>query len=224
MRFRAALSALVALLLMLIGPFYGAQYAWAHDKLLRSLPLDGSTVRTAPKVVTLYFEEAPGDGFSSLTVTAPDGSAVAAGPAVIYGSQMSVPLRALTARGSYAIKFAIVSDDGHPVSGVLHFTYRAGVTADSAASTQMAVAHKSEGAGAKNGLAWIALAAAALAVLTIANAVRRRSVARMGRPNWSDQQSAAVDRDHRSGAVPLRHVVEVGRGDVIDLAHPADRQ
>src|SRR4051812_32292130 len=219
MRSRAVLSALVAVVLMVIGPFIGAQYAWAHDKLLRSLPLDGSTVRTAPKVVTLYFEEPPGEGFSSLTVTAPDGSAVAAGPGVISGSQMSVPMRTLTAQGSYAIKFAIVSDDGHPVSGVLHFTYQAGVTANSAVSTQKAVAHKSEGAGSKNGLGWIALAAAALAVLTIANAIRRRSAARIGRPNRSDQQSAAVDRDHRSGAVPLRHVVEVGRGDVIDLAH-----
>src|SRR3954466_11247110 len=130
MRFRAALSALVALLLMLIGPFFGAQYAWAHDKLLRSLPLDGSTVRTAPKVVTLYFEEPPGQGFSSLTVTAPDGSAVAAGPGVISGSQMSVALRQITAQGSYAVKFSIVSDDGHPVSGVLHFTYAPGATAN----------------------------------------------------------------------------------------------
>jgi methionine-rich copper-binding protein CopC len=174
-RFRAARWALVALLLMVVGTCYDAQYAWAHDALLRSLPLDGSVVRTPPKVVILYFEEAPGDGFSSLTVTGPDGSAVASGPPVISGSQMSVPLRTIAAQGSYEIKFGIVSDDGHPVSGVLHFTYSPGATANSAATAQKAAAHKTDGAGSKSGLALIALAAAALAVLTIANAVRRRS-------------------------------------------------
>lgn len=175
MRFRAALSTLLALLLLSIGPFFGAENAWAHDKLLRSLPLDGSTVRTAPKAVTLYFEEPPGEGFSSLTVTAPDGSPVAAGPGVISGSQMSVPLIHMTAQGIYAIKFAIVSDDGHPVSGVLHFTYTQGPATNSAGDAKKVSAHRVKGAGSKNSLAWIALAAAALAALTIANVVRRRA-------------------------------------------------
>jgi methionine-rich copper-binding protein CopC len=145
----------------------GATPAFAHDELIGSNPKDGSAVVAAPRKVTLYFEEPPGAGPTSLRVVGPSGEQVVAGPAAISGAALSAPLRRLTAKGRYRITFSVMSDDGHPVSGTLTFTL-AGAATDAPASAAERPAHPSSMLG------WIAGGTVAFAVAVALTVVARR--------------------------------------------------
>lgn len=148
-----------------LASLVAATPASAHDKLVGSNPADKSTVDALPSVVTLYFEEPPGTGFSSLDVLTPSARNIDAAEPTITGSQMSVPVSQVTQAGVYTIKFNIISDDGHPVGGVLHFTLNA---AHRAASSSAAAASSRTKPASSASLAWIAIAAVLLAAIALA--------------------------------------------------------
>jgi methionine-rich copper-binding protein CopC len=118
-----------------------APVARAHDELVSSSPASGAQVTTSPTEVTLNFEEAPADGGpTTVTVTGPGGSHWEAGPAVIQGSKITVPVRPLGPAGQYAINYRILSDDGHPVSATITFTFAPPTSAPALTTTQPPVA------------------------------------------------------------------------------------
>jgi hypothetical protein len=106
-----------------------------------------------------------------MSVTAPDGKLVNVSGPVMEGSRLVEQLKKSTVRGTYAISFRIMSDDGHPVSGTVHFTV---------SSVPVKPAMKAAGAsGTPSGDdgTWVAVAAGALVVgsgLAVGFAVRRR--------------------------------------------------
>lgn len=183
----------VALLAAIFGVIPAAQ---AHDYLVGSTPKLSSTVTTAPKQVSLKFNDivltrpAP----PQLTVQGPDGRYYETGCATVADTTVVVPV-ALGGAGKYTVTWRIVSADGHPVSDSLSFTYRpkAGVTGAKgiaapkactaeAADTGSAVAApvtKSSGGGVPTGaitavviIVLVGVGGAALIVLTRG---RRRS-------------------------------------------------
>ncbi|HWC24747.1 MAG TPA: copper resistance CopC family protein [Flexivirga sp.] len=128
MTLRRLVIGAVALVLAVLGVIPAAQ---AHDYLVGSTPKLNSTVTTAPKQVSLEFNDivltrpAP----PQLTVRGPDGRYYETGCATVTDTTVKVPV-ALGGAGKYTVTWRVVSADGHPVSDSISFTYRpkAGVT------------------------------------------------------------------------------------------------
>ena len=112
---RKILLALMALLLS------GAA-AHAHAFLDHANPRVGSTVRSAPRVVTLWFTQKLEPSFSSAQVHDASGARVDQG-ARVSGMQMHVPVRSLPP-GSYKVHWRVLSVDTHTTEG--SFSFRVG--------------------------------------------------------------------------------------------------
>ena len=178
------LSPIVAL--GVLGIFaLGATPAYAHDQLVGSSPADRTSLATAPKQITLFFEEPPAAGFTALVVIAPDGSRVDSGSPVIRGATLMTTLHALTANGHYTVTFRIMSDDGHPVAGTLGFTLTMTAGKPTPAASNFSVAQPSApppppppaaaSADSKSSAAmWLPVGVVAAAVLSAAGALAAR--------------------------------------------------
>jgi copper resistance protein C len=112
---RKFLLATVALLLS------GAA-AQAHAYLDHASPRVGSTVRAAPRAVTLWFTQRLESSFSSAQVTDSSGARVDQGSRV-SGSQIHVSVRSLPP-GSYKVHWRVLSVDTHRTEG--SFSFRVG--------------------------------------------------------------------------------------------------
>jgi copper resistance protein C len=110
-------------LLLAIGlSLLGSPAAHAHAFLDHANPRVGSTVRTAPREVTLWFTQKLEASFSSAQVTDSSGARVDQG-ARVSGMQMHVPVRALSP-GTYRLRWKVLSVDTHTTEG--NFTFRVG--------------------------------------------------------------------------------------------------
>lgn len=122
--------------------------AAAHTELKSSTPKDGATVEKAPSHVELVFTESINRQFVTIVVTGPGGQKVAKGKPGTKGPVVTQPLTADLPNGRYAIAFRVVSSDGHPVSGELHFTLKAPAPVPSATPTTASPAAGPSSAGA----------------------------------------------------------------------------
>ncbi|WP_104111171.1 copper resistance protein CopC [Arthrobacter sp. N199823] len=104
-----------------IGLMLPATPAVAHASLLHSTPTDGAVLPQAPGVVELVFGEpvalAP-DGFQLYDDTGGHRTM----PAEQLDATVSVSLPSDLPEGGYTLGWRVVSDDSHPVSGMLSFT------------------------------------------------------------------------------------------------------
>ena len=116
--------AVLGLLLGVLSSIITAVAADAHAALKSVTPADGDTVATAPRTVTLEFNEPIGTSFATVTVTGPDGSAGTGRPKV-DGTTVSQALASDLPAGRYTVRFRVVSEDGHPVSDTSTFTIAA---------------------------------------------------------------------------------------------------
>jgi methionine-rich copper-binding protein CopC len=99
----------------------GAIAAHAHAFLDHASPLVGSTVRNAPREVTLTFTQKLEPAFSSVQVTDGKGARVDAGKAQVSGSTMRIGLKPLPP-GSYKVRWRALSVDTHSTEGSFSFT------------------------------------------------------------------------------------------------------
>jgi copper resistance protein C len=102
----------------------GVPAAHAHARLDHASPIVGSTVKTAPKEVTLSFSEALEPKFSSIEVRDAHGGAMQIG--AVQGvagnrAQLRVALKPLPP-GSYTVKWKALSVDTHRTQGDFTFT------------------------------------------------------------------------------------------------------
>ena len=170
-RWPAVLLTVVAAGLALLGP--GASPAVAHDELVASVPAPDATV-PAPDRVELQLSAPPQPLGTRVTVTAPDGTAVAAGEPVLQGSTVRQPVRADLPAGSYTVSWQVTSSDGHPLTGGFTFTAAAGATstagtgdaaapavdaADPALAAQPGVASAAQPVESSASTRWVAVAA-----------------------------------------------------------------
>jgi copper transport protein len=121
--FRKA-SSLVILLTALAFP----AAASAHARLVGSKPADGAVLATPPQDVKLLFDDEIRPAGGDRVVDA-QGRSVLAGPAHrLAGNDRALvlPLRPGLVRGAYTVRWRVVSDDGHLVTGVLAFAVGAG--------------------------------------------------------------------------------------------------
>lgn len=108
--------AVIALMLL------GGTAAHAHAFLDHANPRVGSTVRSAPGEVTLWFTQKLEPSFSSARITNGSGARVDQG-ARVDGMQMHVSVRSLPP-GTYRVRWKVLSVDTHTTEG--SFTFRVG--------------------------------------------------------------------------------------------------
>jgi len=100
----------------------GSAAAHAHAYLDHANPRVGSTVRTAPRQVTLSFSQKLEPSFSSAQVTDAAGARVDQG-ARVSGMQINVSVKPLPP-GTYRVHWKVLSVDTHTTEG--NFTFRVG--------------------------------------------------------------------------------------------------
>jgi copper resistance protein C len=101
-----------------------AAAAGAHAFLERADPRVGSTIRTPPTEVRLWFTERLEAAFSTVTVTNAAGQAVDTGDGRVDPAapkQLRVSLPPLPA-GTYTVLWRVLSVDTHVTEGTFHFT------------------------------------------------------------------------------------------------------
>lgn len=100
-----------------------ASPAQAHAFLDHASPLVGSTVRSAPHDVSLWFTQNLEPAFSSVRVTDGGGARVDQGKAQISANVMRVGLKSLPP-GTYRVQWHALSVDTHTTEG--SFTFHVG--------------------------------------------------------------------------------------------------
>lgn len=100
--------------------------AWPHASLVRSSPARRATVTTAPDRVQLWFNEAIEPKFSSISVWDAAGQRADLEDARVEPEdpkRLTVGLKPL-GRGTYRVRFRVLSVDGHVVESEFPFTLR----------------------------------------------------------------------------------------------------
>jgi methionine-rich copper-binding protein CopC len=97
--------------------------AHAHALLDHASPLVGSTVRTAPRTISLWFTQKLEAAFSSIEVRNASGARVDVGKARIggNGTVLQTGLKALPP-GTYQVHWRVLSVDTHTTEGTFSFS------------------------------------------------------------------------------------------------------
>lgn len=133
---RLALAALVALLVVAVaGP------AGAHSQLLTIDPADGASMKEGPAQVVLTFNEDIKAPFSKILVVDQAGGSVADGDPKVEGPVVTQPLVKL-AKGTYTVRYRVVSADAHPISGESTFSVTVGAPGTTPTPAQSGSASK----------------------------------------------------------------------------------
>ncbi len=111
-----------------------AGVAAAHDVLISSDPTDRSTVPTAPSSVVFTFDQPVQNFDPVVSLVGPDGRQYAVGTPSISGNVVTGTV-GTGPPGAYTAAYRIVSADGHPVTGEIHFTVTGGASTLSPAAT-----------------------------------------------------------------------------------------
>ena len=107
-------------LLCALGLLTFAVTASAHARLVSSSPADGSVITKSPSSIVLSFSEAA--RLTALSIKRSDEAKQSLKPLpTTAAEQISVPLPPLKP-GAYSLTWRVLSDDGHVMSGTLHFT------------------------------------------------------------------------------------------------------
>lgn len=161
-----AAATLVAALVALVVLVGSASPALAHAELTSIEPADGTSVDAMPRAVVLRFTEgirAP----AAVTVVGPSGREVTAGDPAALDQVLTQKLSPRSdGPGGYAVRFQVMSDDGHLVYGATTFTVSGGGRGDAAA-------HLDDGSGVGQSTVLL-LGLALLATLGLAGAGLRR--------------------------------------------------
>lgn len=133
---------------------YAAALAPAHSALVSAVPADQAVLASGPTELVLTFNEEINPRFAQLALSR-SGDVVALNPATATGTVLRATL-ADPGPGTYRIAYRVVSADGHPISGETSFTVTGptrtptstGATSTAATSTTSASNNPSAGSGA----------------------------------------------------------------------------
>ncbi|GAA3769140.1 hypothetical protein GCM10022225_64790 [Plantactinospora mayteni] len=118
---RLATLALLGVTAAGVGGLLAARPASAHAQLLGSDPRADSTVTTPLDEITLSFNELIRGNFSTVVLTAPDGTRHGAGQPRAVDKRVHLPVQPVRS-GNYRVAYRVVSADGHPIEGQFRFT------------------------------------------------------------------------------------------------------
>lgn len=102
--------------------------AAAHARLVGAKPVDGAVLATAPQDVKLLFDDEVRPAGGDRVVDAQGRSVLAAPARRLPGNDrgLDLPLRPGLTRGAYTVRWRVVSNDGHLITGVLAFAVGVG--------------------------------------------------------------------------------------------------
>ncbi len=118
----------ISLLALLTATFFPAK-ANAHTQLISVNPANKSTVESFPTAITMTFNESllhlGTKEVNKLYAHTPDHDLLKTGPVKVNGEVISIPVLEKNPKaGTYTIYYRVISNDGHPVSGVETFNYK----------------------------------------------------------------------------------------------------
>lgn len=119
---------LTAFLIAIAGIALVPAGAHAHADLVRSAPEDGENLPVAPERIVLTFNEELFEELVEVSILDASGDLVMATEAEQTpppGTDVFVPWPADLPPGEYSVAFRVVSEDGHPVTGQVAFSYDA---------------------------------------------------------------------------------------------------
>jgi len=124
----ALVRILTAFLIAITGIALLPAGAHAHADLVRSTPEDGENLQVAPDQIVLTFNEELFEELIEVSILDASGDLVMATEAEQTpppGTDVFVPWPADLPPGEYSVAFRVVSEDGHPVTGQIAFSYDA---------------------------------------------------------------------------------------------------
>jgi methionine-rich copper-binding protein CopC len=110
-------------LLISLALFSGAVPASAHADLVSTTPVDGAVLESAPQSLTLSFNSTLLEAMVELAVSNSDGELVSGVLVESVGTDAIAQWPAGLPGDAYEVAYRIVSQDGHPVTGSLRFSY-----------------------------------------------------------------------------------------------------
>ena len=110
-------------LLISVGLFGGTVPASAHADLVSTTPVDGAVLESAPRTLTLSFSSTLLEGMVEVAVSNFAGELVSGVLVESVGTDAVVQWPADLPGDTYKVAYRIVSQDGHPVTGSLRFSY-----------------------------------------------------------------------------------------------------
>lgn len=162
----AAVAAVVAVMMLL-----GAGPAQAHNVLIASTPADGATLAKPPSAVTFTFDQPVQNFQPEVVVIDPEGQTHPSQNVTVDGNAVTGSITAAV-KGPYTASYRIVSADGHPVTGSIHFTITTGTT-PTAAPTGATAPPQNQSGGLAPWL-WIGLGVAAVLIAVAVVLLLRR--------------------------------------------------
>jgi len=161
--------------------------ASAHTSLEGSNPKEGESVAAAPAEIQLTFGEAVTVGADPIQVTGPDGAKWTVGTVKLADAVVSAPVQPNGPAGAYTVSYKVISDDGDPVTGAVHFTLTAAASAPSSGSASNSappvtspspstVASGSSGGGGFPLWGWIIVVVAVVVLIVLLALYSRRPV------------------------------------------------
>ena len=109
----------------LLAAAAAAPQAWGHARIVSTTPGAGDVLASAPKRVTIRFDDTVRVLGGTTVVGNSDKRAVTAGKPSASGRLVTIPLRKLR-DGDYTVRWSVLSDDGHTIDGVFAFAVGAG--------------------------------------------------------------------------------------------------
>jgi len=117
-QFRLVRSTLTIAVLLVLVP----TAALAHNHLLKTDPVDGATLKSAPAHIGLWFQEKPDLTVTKLEVKGPTGAIVVGPVHLMSNNSIMSDLQGKLAPGSYVVTWQTAGDDGHVSKGQFTFT------------------------------------------------------------------------------------------------------
>jgi len=113
---------LTVLALVLAALAATATASGAHSRVLSTTPGSGSVVTAPPERLDVVFNSDVLPRGATLRLTDPSGQEVRLGGVDVSGPRISASVPVLTATGTYAVEYRVVTTDAHPVSATYRFS------------------------------------------------------------------------------------------------------
>ena len=107
--------------------------ASGHSQLVSSDPVDGSVLSAPPNQLVLTFNEALLKEAVAVAIANGAGEAVSGAVATAVGAIVTIPWPSDLPPDNYSVSYRIVSDDGHPITGSIGFSYTSASSSPSVA-------------------------------------------------------------------------------------------
>jgi hypothetical protein len=104
--------------------FAASSPSFAHAQLTSANPKPNAVLFAMPlKVNLLFTDDIIADaGGNVITLTGPNGKRIDSGATSVIGNQLTVAIKKSTALGKYTVRYRVVSEDGHPITGNYKFS------------------------------------------------------------------------------------------------------